>query len=56
MCDFYCGQCGYTTTSKSSMDRHRARKTPCKPAAPSPSPSPQPTVKEEKRTDNLPPK
>lgn len=52
MCDFYCGQCGYTTTSKSSMDRHRARKTPCKPAVP----SPQPTVKEEKRTDNLPPK
>ena len=31
MSDFYCGICGYITYSKSSIDRHKMRKTPCKP-------------------------
>jgi hypothetical protein len=26
---YFCGICEYTTESKSSMDRHRARNTPC---------------------------
>lgn len=31
MGDYYCGICGYITYSKSSMDRHKMRKKPCKP-------------------------
>lgn len=31
MSDFYCGNCDYITSSKSSMERHKARKTPCQP-------------------------
>lgn len=26
---YFCGVCQYTTESKSSMDRHAARKRPC---------------------------
>ena len=26
---YFCGICEYTTESKSSMDRHKARKKPC---------------------------
>ena len=26
---YFCGVCEYTTESKSSMDKHRARKRPC---------------------------
>jgi len=26
---YFCGVCQYTTESKSSMDRHKARKRPC---------------------------
>lgn len=43
MSDFYCGACGYITSSKSSMDRHRMRKTPCKPKNNPPKPAPVPT-------------
>lgn len=26
---YFCGVCEYTTESKSSMDKHKARKRPC---------------------------
>ena len=47
MGDYYCGICGYITYSKSSMDRHKMRKTPCKPKKILPSSANQNVVRSE---------
>ena len=36
---YFCGICKYTTESKSSMDRHKSRKTPCKENVKNPEPA-----------------
>ena len=51
---YFCGVCRYTTESKSSMDRHAARKRPCtvkdRPVQTAPA-VPAPTVQEGVKKD-----